>query len=177
MAKNIAEINAQNEQFLNSIIGEMTADGQEVVGEQAHENEEFEDVQFKLETILTNGETLVMCYSESDMDELMNQLSGLEAMVVYFKGLLTQVYEKGYSQEIETVLDGDLASFDLPVDYEQMFPCHSEESNKDTLRLVFKITDAINIWTTVVHALKEKQLMVSMFKLFAVQDTETKEVD
>ena len=177
MAKNIAEINAQNEQFLNSIIGEMTADGQEVVGEQAHENEEFEDAQFKLETILTNGETLVMCYSESDMDELMNQLSGLEAMVVYFKGLLTQVYEKGYSQEIETVLDGDLSSFDLPVDYEQRFPLHSEESNEDTLRLVFKLTDAINIWTTVTHALKEKQLMVNMFKLFAVQDTETKEID
>lgn len=177
MAKNIAEINAQNEQFLNSIIGEMTADGQEVVGEQAHENEEFEDVQFKLETILTNGETLVMCYSESDMDELMTQLPGLESMVVYFKGLLTQVYEKGYSQEIETVLDGDLSSFDLPIDYEQQFPRHSEESNEDTLRLVFKLTDAINIWTTVVHALKEKQLMVSMFKLFAVQDTETKEVD
>ena len=109
MAKNIAEINAQNEQFLNSIIGEMTADGQEVVGEQTHENEEFEDVQFKLETILTNGETLVMGYSESEMDELMAQLPGLEAMVVYFKGLLTQVYEKGYSQEIETVLDGDLS--------------------------------------------------------------------
>ena len=83
MAKNIAEINAQNEQLLNSIIGEMTADGQEVVGEQAHENEEFEDVQFKLETILTNGETLVMCYSESEMDELMAQLPGLESMVVY----------------------------------------------------------------------------------------------
>ena len=177
MAKNIAEINAQNEQFLNSIIGEMTADGQEVVGEQAHENEEFEDAQFKLETILTNGETLVMCYSESDIDELMTQLPGLESMVVYLKRLLTQVYEKGYSQEIETSLDSDLASFDLPVDYEQMFPRHSEESNKDTLRLVFKITDAVNIWTTVVHALKEKQLMVSMFKLFAVQDTETKEVD
>ena len=177
MAKNIAEINAQNEQFLNSIIGEMTADGQEVVGEQTHENEEFEDVQFKLETILTNGETLVMGYSESEMDELMAQLPGLEAMVVYFKGLLTQVYEKGYSQEIETVLDGDLSSFDLPIDYEQQFPRHSEENNEDTLRLVFKITDAVNIWTTVVHALKEKQLMVSMFKLFAVQDTETKEVD
>lgn len=177
MAKNIAEINAQNEQFLNSIIGEMTADGQEVVGEQTHENEEFEDVQFKLETILTNGETLVMGYSESEMDELMAQLPGLEAMVVYFKGLLTQVYEKGYSQEIETVLDGDLSSFDLPIDYEQQFPRHSEENNGDTLRLVFKLTDAVNIWTTVVHALKEKQLMVSMFKLFAVQDTETKEVD
>lgn len=177
MAKNIAEINAQNEQFLNSIIGEMTADGQEVVGEQTHENEEFEDVQFKLETILTNGETLVMGYSESEMDELMAQLSGLESMVVYFKRLLTQVYEKGYSQEIETVLDGDLSSFDLPIDYEQQFPRHSEESNEDTLRLVFKLTDAINIWTTVVHALKEKQLMVSMFKLFAVQDTETKEID
>ena len=177
MAKNIAEINAQNEQFLNSIIGEMTADGQEVVGEQTHENEEFEDVQFKLETILTNGETLVMGYSESEMDELMTQLPGLEAMVVYFKGLLTQVYEKGYSQEIETVLDGDLSSFDLPIDYEQQFPRHSEENNGDTLRLVFKLTDAVNIWTTVVHALKEKQLMVSMFKLFAVQDTETKEVD
>ena len=177
MAKNIAEINAQNEQFLNSIIGEMTADGQEVVGEQTHENEEFEDVQFKSETILTNGETLVMGYSESEMDELMAQLPGLEAMVVYFKGLLTQVYEKGYSQEIETVLDGDLSSFDLPIDYEQQFPRHSEENNGDTLRLVFKLTDAVNIWTTVVHALKEKQLMVSMFKLFAVQDTETKEVD
>ena len=177
MAKNIAEINAQNEQFLNSIIGEMTADGQEVVGEQAHENEEFKDAQFKLETILTNGETLVMCYSESDIDELMTQLPGLESMVVYLKRLLTQVYEKGYSQEIETSLDSDLSSFDLPVDYEQQFPRHSEESNEDTLRLVFKITDAVNIWTTVVHALKEKQLMVSMFKLFAVQDTETKEVD
>ena len=177
MSKNIAEINAQNEQFLNSIIGEMTADGQAVVGEQTHENEEFEDVQFKLETILTNGETLVMGYSESEMDELMAQLPGLEAMVVYFKGLLTQVYEKGYSQEIETVLDGDLSSFDLPIDYEQQFPRHSEENNGDTLRLVFKLTDAVNIWTTVVHALKEKQLMVSMFKLFAVQDTETKEVD
>ena len=179
MAKNIAEINAQNEQFLNSIIGEMTADGQEVVGEQAHENEEFEDAQFKLETILTNGETLVMCYSESDMDELMSQLPGLEAMIVYLKGLLTQVYEKGYSQEIETALDSDLSSFDLPIDYEQQFPRHSEESNEDTLRLVFKITDAVNIWTTVTHALKEKQLMVNMFKLFAVQDTdkETKEVD
>lgn len=177
MAKNIAEINAQNEQFLNSIIGEMTADGQEIVGEQAHENEEFKDIQFKLETILTNGETLVMGYSESDIDELMTQLPGLESMVVYLKRLLTQVYEKGYSQEIETSLDSDLASFDLPVDYEQMFPRHNEESNEDTLRLVFKITDAVNIWTTVVHALKEKQLMVNMFKLFAVQDTETKEVD
>lgn len=179
MSKNIAEINAQNEQFLNSIIGEMTADGQEVVGEQAQaqKTEEFKDVQFKLETILTNGETLVMGYSESDMDELMAQLPGLESMVVYLKGLLTQVYEKGYSQEIETALDSDLSSFDLPIDYEQQFPRHSEESNEDTLRLVFKITDAVNIWTTVVHALKEKQLMMSMFKLFAVQDTETKEVD
>lgn len=175
MAKNIAEINAQNEQFLNAIVGEMTADGQEVIGEQGQPIENVEDVEFKLEVKLTNGETLVMGYSNNDMDALMSQLPGLEALLDHFKMLMTEIYEKGYSDKMETALDHDLASFNLPVDYNRMFP--RSEGEENTVRLLFKLTDAINIWTTVIHALKEKQLLMGVFKLFSVQDVETKDVE
>lgn len=176
MARSLAEINEQNERFINAVIGEMTEDGQEVItqestSEETNPSTEEEAIEsdYKFEISLCNGEMLVLAYNESDMDELLNHILDLEILVNRFKSAISVLYTKGYEAQIEAWIDDVMSSFDIPVEYNKDYP------EDQLLRTVFKLTDALNIWTTMTHVLREKNLMINTFKLFSVSE-ETNEI-
>lgn len=175
MARSLAEINEQNEKFINAVIGEMTEDGQEVITQEStneetdSSTEEAIESDYKFEISLCNGEMLVLAYNESDMDELLNHISELEVLVEKFKSAISVLYTKHYNAEIEAWIDDVMSSFDIPVEYNKDYP------EDQLLRTVFKLTDALNIWTTMTHVLREKNLMINTFKLFSVSE-ETNEI-
>lgn len=176
MARSLAEINEQNEKFINAVIGEMTEDGQEVItqestSEETNPSTEEEAIEsdYKFEIDLCNGEILVLAYNESDMDELLGHIGELEVLVDRFRSAISLLYTKGHDVQIETWIDDVMSSFDIPVDYKKDYP------DDHNLRTVFKLTDALNIWTTMTHVLREKNLMINTFKLFSVSE-ETNEI-
>lgn len=174
MSRSLAEINEQNEKFINAVIGEMTEDGQEITQESTTEEnnpstEEAIESDYKFEISLCNGEILVLAYNESDMDELLNHILDLEILVNRFKSAISVLYTKGYEAQIEEWIDNVMSSFDIPVEYNKDYP------EDQLLRTVFKLTDALNIWTTMTHVLREKNLMINTFKLFSVSE-ETNEI-
>jgi hypothetical protein len=170
MARSLAEINEQNEKFINAVIGEMTEDGQEVITQEStneetdSSTEEAIESDYKFEISLCNGEILVLAYNESDMDELLGHIGELEVLVDRFRAAISALYTKGYDVQIETWIDNVMSSFDIPVDYKKDYP------DDHILRTVFKLTDALNIWTTTTHVLREKNLMINTFKLFSVSE-------
>lgn len=177
---NLAEINQRNEEAISKIIGEMTAnDGEHVTAGGSIENFTESEVDDKRNDVnliidLACGDSFCIGIDMDDLDGIIAGLDNFEAMVKHFRDHITAIYEGKYDEKAEAYLAQYIQELGIPCAYD------SEICKDDNIRTLMKLNDLINIYTALIHAATEKQLVDNILTTFGigaqlVKETETQE--
>jgi len=167
--KSIAEINAQNEEFLNKIIGESAFnEGLEHVPTTDENSSTIPDSDpadptvVELEVILSCGEHMKMAFTASVMEALKQQSADIKAMVNQLHEMTSYIYADEQLDTIESIILDVMGNEDLSI------PMEKYESIEDRkLRMMFMLHDATHIYTSIMHIISEKDLIDATFQMFA----------
>lgn len=176
MKRTAAEINAQNEEFINKIIGEQTQDFTDL--DMVHDSSETESIDNfdNAETLpviatvnipMTCGIETVLRFTAKDIDDLMPQIDGFKALVEHFHIRMAELFAGEYQEGVEV----EITQYINQIEPNAKYPIEN-----DLLRMSFKLTDCITIWTNLVHMLSEKLLMSSLFETILGINTPDKDM-
>ena len=164
--KSVAEINAQNEEFLNKIIGESAFnEGPEHIpttdedSSTIPESDPADPSVCDLEVVLSCGEELKMSFTSSVMEELMGQSKEIKMMVNQLHAMVEYIYKDDQLDAIENILNDIIGNEDFGLKMEQ-YTCIEDRK----LRMMFMLHDATHIYTSIYQVISEKDLMDAVFK-------------
>lgn len=164
--KSVAEINAQNEEFLNKIIGEsafneglehVPSDNESVISD----SDPADPTVVELEVILSCGEHMKMAFTSSVMEALKQQSSDIKAMVNQLHEMTSYIYADEQLDTIESIISDVMDNEDLGIPREKY---DAIEDRK--LRMMFMLHDATHIYTSIQQIISEKDLIDATFQLF-----------
>lgn len=164
--KSLAEINAQNEEFLNKIIGEsafneglehVPSDNESVISD----SDPADPTVVELEVILSCGEHMKMAFTTSVMEALKQQSSDIKAMVNQLHEMTSYIYADEQLDTIESIISDVMDNEDLGIPKEKY---DAIEDRK--LRMMFMLHDATHIYTSIQQIISEKDLIDATFQLF-----------
>lgn len=182
--KTIAEINQQNEEFINKIIGESAFNnGDEHIDVEDIENtcdipdsDPADPTVCELVVTLACGETLKMAFTSQVMDSLLGQSKEIKDMVNQLHEMCAYIYADEQLDTIENIIKDIMSNEDLAIPMEK-YDCIEDRK----LRMMFMLHDATHIYTSISHVISEKDLMDSVFKSvfntsnFNVEDEENED--
>lgn len=165
--RTVAEINQQNEEFLDKIIGESAFnDGNEHIPGDESDNESTipesdpaDPSVCDLEVVLSCGEELKMSFTSSVMEELMGQSKEIKMMVNQLHAMVEYIYKDDQLDAIENILNDIIGNEDFGLKMEQ-YTCIEDRK----LRMMFMLHDATHIYTSIYQVISEKDLMDAVFK-------------
>lgn len=167
--KSVAEINKQNEEFLNKIIGESAFnEGLEHIptpdensSSTIPDSDPADPTVVELEVILSCGEHMKMAFTSSVMEALKQQSSDIKAMVNQLHEMTSYIYADEQLDTIESIIVDVMSNEDLSI------PMDKYESIEDRkLRMMFMLHDATHIYTSIQQIISEKDLIDATFQLF-----------
>ena len=165
--RTVAEINQQNEEFLDKIIGESAFnDANEHIPADESDNESTipesdpaDPSVCDLEVVLSCGEELKMSFTSSVMEELMGQSKEIKMMVNQLHAMVEYIYKDDQLDAIENILNDIIGNEDFGLKMEQ-YTCIEDRK----LRMMFMLHDATHIYTSIYQVISEKDLMDAVFK-------------
>ena len=165
--RTVAEINQQNEEFLDKIIGESAFnDANEHIPADESDNESAipesdpaDPSVCDLEVVLSCGEELKMSFTSSVMEELMGQSKEIKMMVNQLHAMVEYIYKDDQLDAIENILNDIIGNEDFGLKMEQ-YTCIEDRK----LRMMFMLHDATHIYTSIYQVISEKDLMDAVFK-------------
>lgn len=166
--KSIAEINAQNEEFLNKIIGEsefnsgnehIPTEEEKPDGTLIPESDLADPTECELDVTLSYGEHLKMGFTTSVMDSLKEQIDDIRAMVNQLHEMVCYIYADDQIDTIENIANDIMSNEDFSIPMEK-YTCIEDRK----LRLMLMIHDATIIYTSIMQVVSEKSLMENVFK-------------
>ena len=164
--KSVAEINKQNEEFLNKIIGEsafneglehVPSDNETVISD----SDPADPTVVELEVILSCGEHMKMAFTSSVMEALKQQSADIKAMVNQLHEMTSYIYSDEQLDTIESIITDIMDNEDLGIPREKY---DAIEDRK--LRMMFMLHDATHIYTSIQQIISEKDLIDATFQLF-----------
>lgn len=162
----IAEINQQNEEFLNKIINESAMNQKDEVNEPVNESVPTQEIPegdvgdptvCELEMILSYGEVMKMGFTRSVFDDLMGNFADIKEMVNLMHHQMVSVFKGEHVEEIKKSAVSALEDLGIPV---EKYDPTGEQA------VIYMLTDLLCIYMEISHMLGEKQLITETFNLF-----------
>ena len=160
----LSEITERNEEFLDKIIAESTANqGDEKVAETPGETKDIPEGDStdpavgELSIILSYGEVMNMGFTSSVFNELMASFDNIKEMVNLMHQQLVAVFKGEHIPEIEASVTSALEDLGVPVEK------YNEAGDR---KVIFMLTDVLCIYSEITHMLTEKKFMEETFRMF-----------
>lgn len=160
----LSEITERNEEFLDKIIAESTANqGNEKVAETPGETKDIPEGDStdpavgELSIILSYGEVMNMGFTASVFNDLMTNFKDIKEMVNLMHQQLVAVFKGEHIPEIEQSAASALEDLGVPVE---------KYDAAGDRKVIFMLTDVLCIYSEITHMLAEKKFMEETFNMF-----------